>query len=54
MIATKQTEHDKFDNGIQELSEELKKQEDLLAAINSYIGKIRENDAEIGKISYSI
>ena len=54
MIATKQTEHDKFDNGIQELSEELKKQEDLLTAINSYIGKIRENDAEIGKISYSI
>ncbi len=54
MIATKQTEHDKFDKGIQDLSDELKRQEDLLAAINSYIGKIRENDAEIGKISYSI
>ena len=54
MIVTKQSEHDKFNNGIQELSEELKRQEGLLAAINSYIGKIRENDAEIGKISYSI
>ena len=53
MIVTKKGEHDKFNNGIQELSEELKRQEGLLAAINSYIGKIRENDAEIGKISYS-
>ena len=54
MIVTKQGEYDKFDSGIQDLSEELKRQEGLLAAINSYIGKIRENDAEIGKISYSI
>ena len=54
MIITKQSEHDKFDNGIQELSEELKRQEDLLEAINSYIAMIRENDAEIGKITYSI
>ena len=54
MIVTKKGEYDKFNNGIQELSEELKRQEGLLAAINSYIGKIRENDAEIGKISYSI
>ena len=54
MIVTKKGEHDKFDSGIIELSDELKRQEDLLTAINSYIGKIRENDAEIGKISYSI
>ena len=54
MIVTKKGEHDKFDNGIQELSEELKRQEDLLEAINSYIAMIRENDAEIGKITYSI
>ena len=54
MIVTKKGEHDKFDNGIQELSEALNRQEDLLAAINSYIAMIRENDAEIGKITYSI
>ena len=54
MIVTKKGEHDKFDSGIQELSEELERQEGLLAAINNYIGKIRENDAEIGKINYSI
>ena len=54
MIATKQTEHDKFDKGIQELSDELKRQEGLLEDINNYISMIRENDAEIGKISYSI
>tara|TARA_B100001250_G_scaffold412717_1_gene444665 strand:- start:5205 stop:6896 length:1692 start_codon:yes stop_codon:yes gene_type:complete len=54
MIITKKGEHDKFDSGIQELSEELKRQEGLLEAINNYIGMIRENDAEIGKIGYSI
>ena len=54
MIITKKDEHDKFDSGIQELSDELKRQEDLLEAINNYIGVIRENDAEIGKINYSI
>ena len=54
MIVTKKGEHDKFDSGIQELSDELKRQEDLLEAINNYIGVIRENDAEIGKINYSI
>ena len=54
MIITKKGEHDKFDSGIQELSDELKRQEDLLEAINNYIGVIRENDAEIGKINYSI
>ena len=54
MIITKKSEHDKFDSGIQELSEELKRQEGLLEAINNYIGMIRENDAEIGKIGYSI
>ena len=54
MIVTKKDEHDKFDSGIQELSDELKRQEDLLEAINNYIGVIRENDAEIGKINYSI
>ena len=54
MIVTKKGEYDKFDKGIEELSEELERQEGLLAAINNYIGLIRENDAEIGKISYSI
>ena len=54
MIVNKKVYNDKFDNGIQELSEELKRQEDLLEAINSYIAMIRENDAEIGKITYSI
>ena len=54
MVATKQGEHDKFDKGIEELKEELERQEGLLEAINNYIGLIRENDAEIGKISYSI
>jgi DNA repair exonuclease SbcCD ATPase subunit len=54
MIVTKKGEHDKFDSGILKLSDELKRQEDLLEAINNYIGKIRENDAEIGKITFSI
>ena len=54
MVVTKQGEHDKFDKGIEELKEELERQEGLLTAINNYIGLIRENDAEIGKISYSI
>ena len=54
VVVTKQNEHDKFDKGIEELKEELERQEKLLEAINNYIGMIRENDAEIGKISYSI
>ena len=48
MVATKQGEHDKFDKGIQDLSDELKRQEDLLKAINSYVVMIREKEAEIG------
>ena len=54
MTVTKQGEYDKFDSGIQELSEELKRQEGLLEAINNYVNMIRENDAEIGKLTYSI
>jgi len=54
MIVKKQTEYDKFDKGITELKDELKRQEDVVAAINDYIKQIRENDAEIGKLSYSV
>ena len=54
MITKKQTEYDKFDKGITELKDELKRQEDVVAAINDYIKQIRENDAEIGKLSYSV
>ena len=54
MIVKKQDEYDKFDKGIAELKDELKRQEDVVAAINDYIKQIRENDAEIGKLSYSV
>ena len=54
MIVKKQAEYDKFDKGITELKDELKRQEDIVAAINDYIKKIRENDAEIGNLNYSI
>ena len=54
MITTKKSEYDKFDKGINELKDELKRQEDVLAAVNDYIRQIRENDAEIGKIEYSV
>ena len=54
MITKKQTEYDKFDKGVEDLNEQLKLSEDLQIAINDYIKKIRENDAEIGKLSYSI
>ena len=54
MIVKKQNEYDKFDKGIAELKDELKRQEDVVAAINDYIKQIRENDAEIGKLSYSV
>ena len=54
MIAKKQTEYDKFDKGVKDLNEQLKNSEDLQKAINDYIKQIRENDAEIGKLSYSI
>ena len=54
MITTKKSEYEKFDKGINELKDELKRQEDVLAAVNDYIRQIRENDAEIGKIVYSV
>ena len=54
MIVKKQDEYDKFDKGIAELKDELKRREDVVAAINDYIKQIRENDAEIGKLSYSV
>ena len=54
MITTKKSEYEKFDKGINELKDELKRQEDVLAAVNDYIRQIRENDAEIGKIEYSV
>jgi len=54
MLTTKKNEYDKFDKGIQELSEELKKQQELLNSVQTYINVIRNNDAEIGKIKYSI
>ena len=54
MITTKKSEYDKFDKGINELKDELKRQEEVLAAVNDYIRQIRENDAEIGKIEYSV
>ena len=54
MITTKKSEYDKFDKGIVDLNEKLKFSEDLQMAINDYLKMIRENDAEIGKISYSI
>jgi len=54
MIVKKQAEYDKFNKGIEDLNEELKQSEDLQSAINDYIKKIRENDAEIGKLTYSI
>ncbi len=54
MITTKEKEFDKFDKGINELSIELKKQQDVLNSVQKYINVIRNNDAEIGKINYSI
>ena len=54
MITTKKSEYEKFDKGINELKDELKRQEDILSAVNDYIRQIRENDAEIGKIEYSV
>ena len=54
MLTTKKNEYDKFDKGIQELSEELKKQQELFNSVQTYITVIRNNDAEIGKIKYSI
>ena len=54
MIVTKKSEYDKFDKGVNDLNEQLKLSEDLQTAINDYIKKIRENDAEIGKLNYSI
>ena len=54
MIVKKQAEYDKFNKGVEDLNEELKQSEDLQSAINDYIKKIRENDAEIGKLTYSI
>ena len=54
MIETKKGEYDKFDKGITELVEQLKLSEDLQEAIESYIKKIRKNDAEIGNLTYSI
>ena len=54
MITTKKSEYEKFDKGIKELKDELKRQEDVLAAVNDYIRQMRENDAEIGKIVYSV
>ena len=54
MIVTKKSEYDKFDKGVKDLNEQLKNSEDLQKAINDYLKMIRENDAEIGKLSYSI
>ena len=54
MIATKKSEYDKFDKGVNDLNEQLKLSEDLQTAINDYVKKIRDNDAEIGKLSYSV
>ena len=54
MIVTKKNEYDKFDKGIKELSDELKKQQELFNSVQTYITVIRNNDAEIGKIKYSI
>ena len=54
MIVSKKSEYEKFDNGIKDLLGELEKQETIYEAIQDYIRHIRENDAEIGKINYSI
>jgi len=54
MIVSKKTEYEKFDTGIKELIEELERQETIYEAIQDYIRQIRENDAEIGKINFSI
>ena len=54
MIVSKKSEYEKFDSGIKDLLGELEKQETIYEAIQDYIRQIRENDAEIGKINYSI
>tara|TARA_B100000424_G_scaffold263866_1_gene251622 strand:- start:218 stop:1930 length:1713 start_codon:yes stop_codon:yes gene_type:complete len=54
MITTKKNEYDKFDKGIKELAEELEKQQELFNSMQKHITVIRNNDAEIGKIKYSI
>ena len=54
MLSNKKKEYDKFDKGIEELSEELKKQQELFNSVQQYITVIRNNDAEIGKIKYSL
>ncbi len=54
MIVSKKSEYEKFDSGIKDLLGELEKQETIYNAIQDYIRQIRENDAEIGKINYSI
>ena len=54
MIVSKKSEYEKFDSGIKDLLGELEKQETIYEAIQDYIRHIRENDAEIGKINYSI
>ena len=54
MLTTKKNEYDKFDKGIKELAEELEKQQELFNSVQKHITVIRNNDAEIGKIKYSI
>ena len=54
MIVSKKSEYEKFDSGIKDLLGELEKQETIYNVIQDYIQQIRENDAEIGKINYSI
>ena len=54
MLTSKKKEYDKFDKGIEELSKELEKQQELFNSVQQYITVIRNNDAEIGKIKYSL
>ena len=54
MIVDKQGEYEKYSNGIDELVVELDKTQERHDAIQGIIKQIRENDAHVGSLSFSI
>ena len=54
MIVDKQGEYEKYSNGIDELMVELDKTQERHDAIQGIIKQIRENDAHVGSLTFSI
>ena len=54
MIVDKQGEYEKYSNGIDELVVELDKTQERHDAIQGIIKQIRENDAHVGSLTFSI